>query len=158
MLLHIDLIFYWIHKRFQKTSCHHGQNPQNFLVNRPMFWSTPEKMQGHLVVIDSSAVEQIVHQYKNTIFVCVGSVEKLMKNTSNEYIVIEDEIPIMRVFNKLLEIFDLLQDWEAALDKALNQFLSFDAIIRSCDLLLEDPIALVDAPIPLCKLLQAAGL
>jgi hypothetical protein len=109
-----------------------------------MFWSDPEKMRGHLVVADLSRIEQIVHHYENTIFVCVGCDGKQLR-AGNEYIVIEDQIPLTQVFNELLEIFDLFVEWEAVLDKAVNRFFSFDAIVQSCDALVEEPLALVDS-------------
>ncbi|MGE4353024.1 MAG: PucR family transcriptional regulator [Oscillospiraceae bacterium] len=102
-------------------------------------------MYGHLVVIGSSDIAQIIHHYKNTIFICVGCDIAQINGSGNECIVIEEQAPLTLVFNQLLEIFDIFLAWEAALEKSVNRSLSFDAIIRSCDVLLEDPLALVDS-------------
>ncbi len=145
MLLHGDLLFYWIHKKYPNSNHFSDRLSQNNRVNRPMFWSTAEKMCGHLVVIDPAQIEQIVHHYENTIFICAGCNEKQMGSSRNEYIVIENRVPLTHVLNMLLEIFDMFLEWEAALEKAVNRLLSYNAIIGSCDMLLEEPLALVDS-------------
>lgn len=144
MLVHGALIFYRVHKKFSNSYYQSFQSSQNYLVSRPMFWGTKEEMRGRLVVIDSSHLVQIVQHYKDTIFVCVGCDYSQISNINNECIIIEDKISLTDIFNKLLEVFDLFLEWETNLEKAVNYFFSFDAIIRSCDPLLDDPLALMD--------------
>lgn len=136
-----NLIFYQILKVFP-DAVHYL--PKNYCVKRPMFWGNPEKMNGHFVVIEASEMIHLVHHYKDTVFLCAGYDLTQLRRCHSECIVIPQEIPLPQLFNQILEIFDRFYQWEDALETAVSQNFSFDSIIRSCDELLDDPMALVD--------------
>ena len=145
MLLNGDLIFYWIYKKYPKARHILGRGLTNRpQVSRPMFWGSPEAMRGHFVVLNTDATRHIVQYSADAIFLCIGADGSELAAGKNEYIVLPQTVPTEQVFNYLLEIFDLFAEWEQRLQQAVNVYLSYDAIIRSCDQLLQDPLALTD--------------
>lgn len=146
MLLNGDLIFYWIYKKYPKARHILGRGLTNRpQVSRPMFWGSPEAMRGHFVVLNTDATRHIVQYSADAIFLCIGADGSELAAGKNEYIVLPQTVPAEQIFNYLLEIFDLFAEWEQRLRQAVNVYLSYDAIIRSCDPLLQDPLALTDA-------------
>ena len=102
-------------------------------------------MRGHLVVVDAERMNQIDRRYSNTIFLCVGSGDESMCPSENEWIMVPDEDRHEKVFNHLLVVFDKFHNWAALLSQASNEFLSYEAIVRSCESIMEDSIALLDS-------------
>jgi len=143
MDLNAKLLYYWINKHFSKVEYIPGERPGNN-VKGPMFWGRADRMMGHLVVLTDSEKLHNVHLYPS-IFLTVGIHLDELKNNRNEIICIGDDISVEKVFNTLLTIFDRFSEWSDSLQRAISEFLSYDAIIRSCDSMVDDPIALVDS-------------
>lgn len=139
------LIFYWIYKKYPRSVYFFGGNGDNVQqVSRPMFWDVPAAMRGHLVVVRPECWQQIVHQPYEALFLCVGSDPQFLAHGQNECIVIPDPVSVEEIFNLVLEIFEKFQLWEQKLQLAVDTLLSYGAIIRSCDDLIAEPMALVD--------------
>ena len=146
MRLNGDLIFYWIHKKYPKAVHIYGEKPKNsHIVTRPMFWGSAEAMRGHLVVVNGDRTRQIVHQELDAIFLCIGVSAAELERGRNECIALPQDVPTEQVFNLLLEIFDRFAEWRRLLHQAVSALLSYDAIIRSCDQMIEEPLGLNDA-------------
>lgn len=110
-----------------------------------MFWSSEEEMRGHLVVVDTTELVHIDRHYAETIFVCVNCTSEQLEGFSNECIQINNGESVQNVFNELLKVFDTFNEWQSKLESAVNEFFSFEAILRSCEGIVDDPIALLDA-------------
>ena len=140
-----NMLYFWIRKRWSHAVNIEVGLSRKAYVTRPMFWSSAQEMRGHLVLVDVKRMEQIDRFYPDTIFVCVGGSEAETFRRDNEWILVPDEDRMDKVFNYIATIFDKFYAWEAQLDQAANEFFSYDAIIRSSELVLEDPLSLIDA-------------
>lgn len=141
MEIHGDLIFYWIRKRYPKAFCHISKD---YKVTHPMFPDKKDKMRKHFVVIDRNYGVQNVPHSEETIFFFLGYSEQELQDNPNEFIGIPDHLTMTRVFNQVLEIFERFQELENNLEDALNTYFSYNAILHSCDNLVEVPFALLD--------------
>ena len=140
-----NLIFYWIHKRWSHSVSSSSNILEKAYVNRPMYWSSAQEMHGHLVVVDPERMNQINRRYPDTIFLCFGTDDESICINDNEWILVPDESRHEKVFNHLLTIFDKFNKWGELLEHASKEVLSYEAIIRSCESVMQDPIALLDS-------------
>lgn len=140
-----SMIFYWFYRKFPRSFHHVDEDTELSPVDRPMFCGTAQEMDGHVVVLSADEFGHFVHQTARALPVLIGADRETARRLTGEWIVLEEQADFGRVFNTLQEIFDRFDQWEARLRKAVEEFFSFDAIIRSCDTLLEDPMALADS-------------
>lgn len=140
-----NMLFYWMKRRWPHAKNTEAKLPRKAYVTRPMFWSSAQEMRGHLVVVDPDRMKQIDRFYPNTIFVCIGSDDPKLSRSDSEWIMVPDEDRMDKAFNHIATIFDKFYAWEAQLNQASGEFLSYDAIIRSCESMVEDPMSLSDA-------------
>ncbi len=146
MQLNGDLLFYWISRKYPASKHIFGAHlARPCQVSRPMFWGTPDAMHGHFVVLGPDIKRQIVHQQRDAVFLCIGDYGEKLEAGKNEYIVVPSSVSTEQVFNYVLEIFDMFEKWEEQLSQSVNTFLSYNAIIRSCDQLVQDPLGLTDS-------------
>lgn len=138
------MIFYWFRRKFPQSVHVGGTDSRSLLVGRPMFCGSEQEMAGHVVVLTAEETEHFVHHAARALPVLIGGEAETALRRGGEWIVLPDQVPPGRVFNALQEIFDRFQKWEARLEQAVEEFFSFDAIVRSCDQMLEDPMALSD--------------
>ncbi len=144
MIITRNMLFYWMKKRWPHAINADEALPWKANVSRPMFWSSAQEMRGHLVVIDPIRLKHIDRFYPDTVFVCIGGDAQRPRN-DNEIIIVPDEDKMEKAFNYLATIFDKFYSWAAQLDQASDEFFSYDAIIRSCEAVMDDPLALLDA-------------
>lgn len=168
MYISKNMVFYWVKKHWPHAKTSPELQGVKAQVSRPMFWSSAQEMRGHLVVINPERMKHIERFYPDTIFVCIGSAAgdgsamsdggtrkasasgaggsgSVGNAGANELIIIPNETNLQKAFNYLATIFDKFYAWAAQLDQACDEFFSYDAIIRSCEPVMEDPLALLDA-------------
>lgn len=145
MQLSGNFVFHWVHKRWTKAVHLTPANHEAPRITRPMFWSSMQEMRGHLVVITRAQMLQIDRHYPNTIFLVLDCASAKQPLYNNEFILLPNETRYDKVFNKLCAIFEMFEAWEDTLEQALGEFHSYEAIIRSCDRLVECPFALLDS-------------
>ncbi len=145
MQLSGNFIFHWIHKRWTKAIHLTPDNNETPRITRPMFWSSMQEMRGHLVVITRAQMLQIDRHFPNTIFLVLDCASIKQPLCNNEFILLPNETRYDKVFNKLCSIIELFESWEDTLEQALTEFHSYEAIIRSCDQLVECPFALLNS-------------
>ena len=138
-----DTIYYWIHQKFPQSEHVFGERRQNILVHNLAFWDETTDNSGHLVVIDDGMILQNVHLEENAIYVCVTS-EANFSARKEEFILIRENVSAYQVYNLLTGIFEKFDAWESQLECAVSEYVSFQSIIRSCDDLIRDPLALND--------------
>ncbi len=139
-----NMLFYWMKKRWPHAINTEVKSPRKARITRPMFWSSAQEMRGHLVIVDPDRMKQIDRFYPDTIFLCVGADDPTLSRSDSEWIMLPDEDRMEKAFNYVSIIIDKFYAWETQLNQASNEFLSYDAIIRSCDTLVEDPISVSD--------------
>ena len=132
--------FYWIRKYYPDAVCSSKKLPG---TGRPVLWTGQEDVSGHLVVLEGKDLQAIGGYYKNTVFVCPSEKEFLSVH-QNAVIFLKEQAGLAAVMNKVLEIWDLYEEWIKKLDQAVNRQHSYTALIESCSSLVEDPLALLD--------------
>lgn len=144
--MHISgsMIFYWFYQDFPGAVHKNPEVSQPASLSRPLFYDGRIPRSGHVVVFTPEDGRHIVHLKQPVLPVLVGISAEQVKKYTGEYILLEEPVSVNRVFNCLQGIFDRFIRWEHDLSIAANRFFSFDAIIRSCDTLLADPLALAD--------------
>lgn len=145
MMITGSMIFYWFIRDFP-GAIHKNPEHSHFIpLGRPLFYDSQIPRSGHVVVFTPEDSKQIVHLSSPTLPVLVGVGAQQVSAYPGEYILLEEPVPVNRVFNSLQKIFDKFAQWELDLSNAVNRFFSYNAIIRSCDNLLEVPLALADS-------------
>lgn len=140
------LVFYWIRKKYPEAVYIIGaKQTKEPRFRQPMFWGKPEEISEHFVVLTKERSEQIVQRNLNAVFLCLGGEERYLAAGHNSYVLLPAETAVEPLFNYILEVFGRFHRWEQLLHQATDNLLSFDAIIRSCDLVVETPLALGDA-------------
>ncbi len=74
----------------------------------------------------------------------VGYSKDELENVAFEYIAIPEDIEIGDVFNQVFDIFEMFQKLYDDLDDAVNRFFSYEAILHSCDNLVDVPFMIRD--------------
>ena len=97
-----------------------------------------------MVVLEERELKAVSRHWENTIFLCACR-EQVKIGHQNTAILLNEKASLPRVMNAALAIWDRYEKWMAELEDAVNHLYSYLAVIRSCDCLLEDPLALVDA-------------
>lgn len=140
-----DMLFHWLRKSFPSATYTPPISGKRSVFSRAMFWAGPREMEGHLVIVNGSQTRHIAQAFPKTVFLCVGCGESCLVGTGNEYISIPDVRALDKVFNLVGEILDTLSAWQSALDAAAHRDMSYEAIIASCDEVLDAPMALLDS-------------
>ncbi|UWG96933.1 helix-turn-helix domain-containing protein [Dehalobacter sp. DCM] len=141
MLLDGALLKYQLSKEFDFV--YHEHTP-DIKVDRPIFFENAKTISGHIVLISESDDIQIVQTFPDVVFICLHSIDSVICNKKNNYIVINNATTNAKVFNALLDIFEKFNTWEKKMNHAINQFAGFTVLIDSCDDILDDPLALID--------------
>ena len=136
-----DLLFYWIRKIYPQAF---NSAKINIEVDRPIFPDKKTKMQKHLVVVEHSKGLRSVALPLDSIGLMVGYNSDELSNIAFEYIAIPDNKEIGDVFNNVFEIFEMFQKLYDDLDDAVNRFFSYEAILHSCDSLVDVPFMIRD--------------
>lgn len=132
--------FYWIRRYFPEARCTSARIPD---TGRPVLWEEEEQNSGHLVVLEERELKAVSRHWENTIFLCACR-EQVKIGHQNTAILLNEKASLPRVMNAALAIWDRYEKWMAELEDAVNHLYSYLAVIRSCDCLLEDPLALMD--------------
>ncbi|UWG98448.1 helix-turn-helix domain-containing protein [Dehalobacter sp. DCM] len=141
MLLDGLIIKYHLSKDF---SCDYRIFTHDIKVDMPLFYDEKIDISGHIVVLDKSCNLQIVRRYEDVVFVCHKDQSKTFLNSGNNILIINDFVPITRVFNALLKIFAVFDSWENQINMVINQFAAVSELINCCDCILEDPLFLMN--------------
>ncbi len=115
------------------------------MLARTMFWGSPNEMSGNLVVVDADELAQISKRYPGTVFLCVGCGDPQLCHPGNDYILVPDEERVGKVFNYLGTVFDKIDRWGDMLEQASRDFLSYDALVKSCEMIVDEPMALISS-------------
>ncbi len=117
----------------------------NVAISRVMFWGSPNDMRGNLVVLEEGELAQVSKRYPGTVFLCVGCGDPAQCRPGNDYILLPDSDRVGKVFNYLGNVFEKFDRWGEVLAKASRDFLSYDAMIKSCEMIVNEPMALIDS-------------
>ena len=109
-----------------------------------VFRSFPSRMKGHIALIDDNDIGHIVHHYPETLFVLAGGAGLEKMPHGNTCIALGEGVDLKHAFNKLSEILDAFDIWERELKKAVDEFSSYDAIVRCTDAVLDKPMSIMD--------------
>lgn len=134
------VIFYWVQKDFPGAKHLNSRDDGLIKYARPIFPSSPADMSKHIVVFREQTSEHFVSLPPDALPVFIGS----EPGCTGEAILLPKSCDCAKVFNTLQKIFDRFQNWKLELEQAVHQKCSFDAIIQSCDSLLDDPMCLAD--------------
>lgn len=140
MRLNIDILFYWLQREFPGTTAQIPCQNSRDTYLRPMFLGTDWEMREHIVVIDNTESIHNVSTPVDCLPVFIGTNGSI----PGPYITVPKEASCARVFNALQKIFDRFQHWKQELEIAVKTKCSFDALIQSCDPLLDVPMSLAD--------------
>ena len=138
-----DVLFYWIKTNFPGSIHISGGEAQPILVHNAAFFERRANLCGHIVLIRPDQLLQNVRQASDCIYLCLGDCPEA-ERVRAETIIVRDNAPLTRVYNLLTEVFERFDAWEAVLERAVTDFFSYQSIIRSCDALIADPMALTD--------------
>ena len=141
MQLSADIIFYWLQKEIPGAVPNHFEILPDQIYSRPMFPGEKQEMREHIVVIANPSSVHSVSLPEDALPILIGSVAA----HPGKAIVLPENTDCAKVFNGLQKIFDRFQAWKADLEQAAQHKCSFDAIIQSCDPLLDDPMCLADS-------------
>lgn len=117
---------------------------QEVMVGRPIFPSKREKNKKHIVVISEDEIQQFVARDEYPLVIYNGISNEQLQSVRCNYLIFPKSYTIAMIFNELTEIFDLLEEWYAELEKATKEYFSYNAILNSCSLFIDAPIALID--------------
>lgn len=114
------------------------------VVNRPIFPSKREKNKKHIVVVGKDDIQQFVAHKEYPLVIYAGVSQEEIQSVHCNYLIFPKSYTIASIFNELTEVFDLLEEWYVELEKATNEYFSYNAILNSCSLFIDAPIALTD--------------
>lgn len=140
-----SMVFYWFCQDFPNAIHINPELSKPLPLDAPLFYDSKIPRSGHVVVFTPECSKHIVHLKEPFLPVLVGISAEQAAACGIEAILLEEPVAVNRVFNCLQGIFHRFLRWEQDLSNAANRFFSFDAIIRSCDTLLDDPLALADS-------------
>lgn len=140
MRLNVDIILHWLQKDYPEVICRNPSPDPIQTYFRPLFPGSPDDMQEHIVVVDHSSGAHFVPQSADILPVFIGG----GYTYAGPCISLPEDTDCAGVFNALQKIFDLFQRWRQDLELAVHQKCSFDAIVQSCDPLLDVPMCLAD--------------
>ena len=138
-----DVVFYWISAKFPGTVHIFAESEPQILVHNAIFFEKRLKTAGHLVLITPEQVAQNVSLPRDCVYLCVGTCPEA-EGLHRELIMLKSGAPAARVYNLLTELFERFDAWEETLERAVTDFFSYQSIVRSCDGLIMDPMALTD--------------
>ncbi len=141
MEVHGDLLFYWVRKSFPTAFC---SLTKDLKVDRPIFPDKQNKMEKHLVLVESAQGLRNVSLPLNVIAMMVGYQREELEDVAFDYIAIPESVAIGEVFNTVFDIFEMFQKLYDDLDDAVNRFFSYEAILHSCDNLVDVPFMIRD--------------
>lgn len=138
-----DILYYWLKKAYGNVEYCREEGKKPVQVHNLSFWDSTVDSGGHLVVVTPDIILQHVHLQETDIYLCIDP-ERQVVDTQKEMLLIREDIPENQVYNLLMEIFEKFDNWEDQLESAVSEYVSFQSLIRSCDDLIQDPLALND--------------
>lgn len=143
MQLSRDVLYYWIKASFPLAKREYYHPEPGSEVHNLVFWEGAKTEGAHIVLISNDRMLHNVALPKNCIFLYLGQAEEI-RGQKGDFIVLENAPAVEKVCNCVTRIFEKFDEWEKTLELSVSNYFSFQSIIRSCDYLLEDPIALTD--------------
>jgi|GEM_PF-5321670 len=141
MLLYGSIIKYELSKHI---SCEYSFFSQDIEIGLPLFYEKTLLFSGHIVVVDNSNTLQIVHKYEDVIFVCHQNFTENILNSSNNLIIINDDISMTHVFNLIMQIFLKFNQWEVIMLENINNFSTFDKVFQDLELIVDQGVFLAN--------------
>lgn len=141
MLLHGSVIKYHLNK---VISCIYKAYSLDIEVGLPLFYEEDMNLSGHIVLIETSQSVQIVRKYENVIFVCHNNYLDSVLNSENNIIIINENVPITRVFNEIMGIFLKFNNWETTMVNNISNFATFDKLFKDLELIVDQGVFLAD--------------
>ncbi len=111
----------------------------------PILYENGMELSDHVVVISAHDLESLPDEpgCGAALFVCVGQLEK-HPSCGEAVIVIEQDVPLVRISNYLSRVFNTFEKWDQSLKSVLYENGSFQELINCCDNVIVEPIAIVD--------------
>ena len=138
-----DALFFWIHEQYGNSEHYFSSSAEKPLVHSLSFYDRSHSVTGHIVSVpDVSILHNVAHSSDN-IYLYIGDAT-VPSDWGGELIAVRGGVSPEKGYNTVIEIIEKFDAWESALDQAVKDYFSFQSIIRSCDYLVQDPIALAD--------------
>lgn len=144
MKLYGSIIYYWFQRMFPDSLHLNPASENSSPVDRPLFFMNSDQINGHIVIVNNNEICSFCKFHRNAFPVFLGCSQDIPSRYTKECILLNKNVSVNSVFNCLQKIFDRYEDWSQKAAHAVNESFSFDAIIRSCDTMLEAPMALSD--------------
>ncbi len=141
MKLYDRVLYYWIRKYF-RTEYH--ENGEEILLSAPLLLEPERELSGHVVLICAADTKEWKTPLSRTLLLCLGQPACSAEQLSDHVLILPEETSEAKVMNVLCEVYALFSRWETDVLRAMEQEWGFSAIINSCDILVEDPLALSD--------------
>jgi len=144
MQLSQDIIYYRLNLKYRLRF--DKRNDAMVRLMRPIFFESGECISGCCVIIGAEDLKCLVAadiSYDDTLFICTDNFEKGSIKLKGSVIVVESYVPPVHLFNDLQKIYNLFDNWDEVL-KIIAESGSFSELIDSCDMVLYDPISLMD--------------
>lgn len=111
----------------------------------PVLYENGMNLSDHVVIISVDDLEKLPDRTgcEAALFICVGQLEKNPR-CGAAVILIENDMPLIRVSNYLSGVFDTFEKWDQSLKNVLYESGSFQELINCCDTVIVEPIAIVD--------------
>ena len=141
MKLYDRVLYYWISRNF--TTEYH-ENGEEILLSAPLLLEQERELSGHVVLTCAADTEGWKTPLSRTLLLCLGQPACSAEQLSDHVLILPEETSEAKVMNVLCEVFELFSRWEATVLRAMDEEWGFSAIVNSCDMLVEDPLALSD--------------
>ena len=143
MLLNRAVLFYWIRESFPSAKLICSSQGPEASVHNFVFWEGSKTEGGRCVLIPRDVMLHNVALPADCIFLFCGDSGDV-RNRRGEFIILPENTPTDKICNCITRIFEKFDEWEKALNLSVTSYISFQSLIRSCDHLLRDPLALTD--------------
>ena len=141
MKLHGAVIKYELNRKF---SCTYTVSSNDIAVDLPLFYDEDICFAGHIVLINDTERIQIVRKYEDVIFVCPQHLTESILNSANNLIIIEDPVPMTRIFNYIMQIFLKYNHWEKIMSTNISNFVTFEKVFQDLELIVDQTVLLTD--------------
>jgi hypothetical protein len=116
-------------------------------LRRPTFYETGIDTNGAVLIVDNEDLKRLLDDRINLANTLLISVEKPvypLKLFEGSILLLAEGISVQALFNELQGIFDLFDTWDETMKHIFYENGSFQDLIDSCDLVMDEWILLVD--------------
>ena len=139
-----QFIFYWMRKKLPGSKLRLGKLLPKEELDRPIFPDSDDRIEGHIVLLSRDDCKRAIRPLRGTLYVCPGAAPPEMMQPGCCFMLVGDNVGTGVLFNRLCEIFDMFDRWQRQLYAAVNELMSYDAVISSADEVTDAPLMMID--------------